>query len=223
MMRTTGMKKYMITGGLSAILAAALVLPASAASVNTNTANTTTTNWTTYYYSIPWNQIFKQPVQWQNSNQTVKPTQPAQTQTGNSGNSGTTPQTNTGTTTDKSKFATEVITLVNQERAKQGLKALTGDSALNNMALAKAKDMNDAKYFSHTSPTYGSPFDMMKKFGISYRYAGENIAMGQKTPAEVVKAWMNSEGHRANILNANYTLIGVGYYNGYWAQEFVGR
>ncbi|EBK2060154.1 hypothetical protein AAL85_25555, partial [Salmonella enterica subsp. enterica serovar Typhi] len=81
----------------------------------------------------------------------------------------------------------------------------------------------DNNYFSHTSPTYGSPFDMMKKFGIKFGYAGENIAMGQKTPAEVVNAWMNSEGHRANILNANYNLIGVGYYNGYWAQEFVGR
>ncbi|GIP55152.1 hypothetical protein J42TS3_41870 [Paenibacillus vini] len=112
---------------------------------------------------------------------------------------------------------------MNQERAKQGLKPLAGNAELNNMALAKAKDMSQNNYFDHTSPTYGSPFDMMKKFGISYSYAGENIAMGQKTPADVVKAWMNSEGHRANIMNANYNLIGVGYYNGYWAQEFVGR
>lgn len=134
-----------------------------------------------------------------------------------------TTQNQTTATTDKSQFATEVIKLVNQERSKAGLKALTGDSALNNMALAKAKDMSQNNYFDHTSPTYGSPFQMMTKFNISYSYAGENIAKGQKTPQDVVTAWMNSEGHRANILNANYTLIGVGYYNGYWAQEFVGR
>lgn len=78
-------------------------------------------------------------------------------------------------------------------------------------------------YFSHTSPTYGSPFDMMKKFGISYTAAGENIAKGQRTPQEVVTAWMNSEGHRANILNKNYTHIGVGFEeNGYiWTQQFI--
>ncbi len=66
---------------------------------------------------------------------------------------------------------------------------------------------------------------MMKKYGITYRYAGENIAMGQKTPEEVVNAWMNSEGHRANILNPNYNTIGVGYVSqgNYWTQEFIGR
>ncbi len=62
--------------------------------------------------------------------------------------------------------------------------------------LQKSQDMIDNNYFSHNSPTYGSPFDMLKKFGISYKTAGENIAMGQKTPKEVVNAWMNSEGHR---------------------------
>ncbi|MBR2563318.1 MAG: serine protease, partial [Paenibacillus sp.] len=68
-----------------------------------------------------------------------------------------------------------------------------------------------------------SPFDMMKQFGVTYSYAGENIAKGQKTPQEVVTAWMNSVGHRANILSKNFTHIGVGYYNGYWAQEFIGK
>ena len=79
-------------------------------------------------------------------------------------------------------------------------------------------------YFSHTSPTYGSPFQMMKAFGLSYRTAGENIAYGQRTPQEVVNAWMNSSGHRANILNSSYTQIGVGYVaNGnYWTQMFIG-
>jgi uncharacterized YkwD family protein len=124
---------------------------------------------------------------------------------------------------DASQYAKEVIKLVNQERAKQNLKPLTEDTALSNMALVKAKDMSQNHYFDHTSPTYGSPFDMMNKFNISYSYAGENIAEGQKTPQEVMTAWMNSEGHRANILNSNYTTIGVAYYNGYWVQEFVGK
>ncbi|WP_238996747.1 CAP domain-containing protein [Paenibacillus pinistramenti] len=139
----------------------------------------------------------------------------------------TKPSTTSGqqstTTTDQSSFAKQVIALVNQERAKQNLKPLTEDTALSNMALVKAKDMSQNNYFDHTSPTYGSPFDMMKKFNISFSYAGENIAKGQKTPQEVMTAWMNSAGHRANILNANYTVIGVAYYNGYWVQEFIGR
>ncbi|MOA18351.1 Cysteine-rich secretory protein family protein [compost metagenome] len=83
--------------------------------------------------------------------------------------------------------------------------------------------MRTNNYFSHTSPTYGSPFDMMKSFGITYNAAGENIAMGQKTPEEVMKAWMNSPGHKANILNANFNYIGVGYDNNYWVQEFIGK
>ena len=83
--------------------------------------------------------------------------------------------------------------------------------------------MHDQGYFSHTSPTYGSPFDMMRSFGVSYRSAGENIAMGYSTPEAVVAAWMNSEGHRANILSANYTTLGVGYVEdgGYWTQWFI--
>ena len=93
------------------------------------------------------------------------------------------------------------------------------------MAVAKAKsqDMANLGYFSHTSPTYGSPFDQMRAAGIQYRAAGENIAQGQRTPEQVVNAWMNSPGHRANILNANYTHIGVGFVeNGYyWTQQFI--
>lgn len=83
--------------------------------------------------------------------------------------------------------------------------------------------MQKNNYFDHNSPTYGSPFDMMKKFGISYKSAGENIAQGQRTPEEVVQAWMNSAGHRANILNNGFTHIGVGYVeNGnYWTQQFI--
>jgi len=117
----------------------------------------------------------------------------------------------------------EVIRLVNVERANVGLPALKYDWELARVAEHKSQDMADKNYFSHTSPTYGSPFNMMKNYGINYRSAGENIAQGQKTAAQVVDAWMNSEGHRANILNKNYTHIGVGYVaNGnYWTQMFI--
>ncbi|WP_217586033.1 SafA/ExsA family spore coat assembly protein [Lentibacillus saliphilus] len=122
-----------------------------------------------------------------------------------------------------SSAAGEVIKLTNAERAKHGLSPLKADWQLSRVARYKAWDMHDKNYFSHTSPTYGSPFDMMKAFGINYRSAGENIARGQRTPREVVNAWMNSSGHRANILNANYTHIGVGYAESgnYWVQMFI--
>ena len=122
-------------------------------------------------------------------------------------------------------FEEEVVRLVNVERSKRGLSALKEDWELSRVARIKSQDMHDKRYFSHTSPTYGSPFDMMKSFGIKYRSAGENIARGQATPAAVVSAWMNSSGHRANILNSSFTHIGVGYVadGKYWTQMFVGR
>ncbi|MBU7318127.1 CAP domain-containing protein [Paenibacillus oleatilyticus] len=123
--------------------------------------------------------------------------------------------------TNQSAFASQVVNLVNQERAKAGLQPLTSDSALTGMALDKAKDMYNNGYFDHTSPTYGSPFDMMRSYGIRYSYAGENIAKGQRSPQEVMNAWMNSQGHRENILSPNFTKIGVAYYNGVWVQEFI--
>ncbi|RJS59453.1 CAP domain-containing protein [Bacillus sp. PK3_68] len=131
----------------------------------------------------------------------------------------------TQTTAGLSAFEQQVIDLTNNERQKAGLQPLKADSELSSVARKKSEDMLAKNYFSHTSPTYGSPFDMMKKFGITYRTAGENIAKGQRTPAEVVKAWMESPGHRANILNKDYTHIGVGYVeNGnIWTQMFVGK
>ncbi|MCQ6275098.1 LysM peptidoglycan-binding domain-containing protein [Bacillus sp. V3B] len=120
-----------------------------------------------------------------------------------------------------SSFEEEVVRLVNQERAKQGLAPLSHRADVKNVAEKKAMDMIHSNYFSHTSPNYGSPFDMLKSFGITYRSAGENIAKGQKSPQEVMNAWMNSSGHRANILNRNYNGIGVGFYNGAWVQLFV--
>jgi len=121
-------------------------------------------------------------------------------------------------------FESEVIRLVNGHRAQNGLKPLTANWELSRVARYKSQDMADNRYFSHTSPTYGSPFQMIRNFGISFRSAGENIAYGQRTPQAVVTAWMNSSGHRANILNASYTQIGVGYVaNGhYWTQMFIG-
>ena len=121
-------------------------------------------------------------------------------------------------------YAQQVLTLVNRERAANGLSALRLDDTLSRYAAVKSQDMHDNGYFSHTSPTYGSPFDMMKSFGITYNYAGENIAMGYSSPDAVVTAWMNSAGHRANILSANFTTMGLGYVadGGYWTQWFVG-
>ncbi len=124
-----------------------------------------------------------------------------------------------------SAFEQQVFDLTNQERTKNGLAPLKVDLDLSKVAREKSRDMSVNKYFDHNSPTYGSPFDMMKKFGITYRSAGENIAMGQRTPQEVVTAWMNSSGHRANILGKDFTHIGVGYVeNGnYWTQQFIGK
>ena len=123
---------------------------------------------------------------------------------------------------DPSQFVQQVFDLVNQERAKTGLKSLSMNSSLSNMAMVKAQDMYNKNYFDHQSPTYGSPFDMMKTFGITFNYAGENIAKGQRSPTEVMDQWMNSPGHRANILNNSFTQIGIAYYNSEWVQEFIG-
>ena len=120
-------------------------------------------------------------------------------------------------------FEAEVVRLVNIERKKAGLEELKHNWELSRVARYKSEDMRDKGYFAHNSPTYGTPFQMMKSFGISYRTAGENIAKGQTTPAAVVNAWMNSSGHRANILNPSFTEIGVGYASGnYWTQMFIG-
>lgn len=121
--------------------------------------------------------------------------------------------------------AQQVIDLTNEQRRQNGLQPLKADPQLSGVALKKSQDMQQNGYFSHTSPTYGSPFDMMRDFGVSYKTAGENIAQGQRTPQEVVNAWMNSPGHRENILNPNYTHIGVGYVGSgnHWTQMFIGK
>jgi len=123
-------------------------------------------------------------------------------------------------------FEEEVIRLVNLERANRGLPALTAHWELSRIARYKSQDMIDKKYFSHDSPTYGSPFRMIESFGIKFTAAAENIAYGQKTASDVMKSWMNSTGHRSNILSTNVTQIGVGAAkasNGtlYWTQMFI--
>lgn len=121
-------------------------------------------------------------------------------------------------------YEEEVIRLVNEIRQQNGLRPLTANWELSRVARYKSQDMKDKGYFSHTSPTYGSPFQMIRAFGLSFRTAGENIARGYSTPQAVVNGWMNSSGHRANILNASYTQIGVGYVSqgNYWTQMFIG-
>ena len=132
-----------------------------------------------------------------------------------------TPEDNTGSM--QGDFASQVAALVNAERAKYGLSALTVDTKVQQAALVRAKET--AQSFSHTRPNGSSFSTALTEAGVSYRTAGENIAYGQTTPQQVMNAWMNSSGHRANILNANYTTIGVGYtvINGtaYWAQLFT--
>ena len=119
----------------------------------------------------------------------------------------------------------QVIDLTNEQRRKNGLTDLKADTKLNEVAQKKSEDMRKNNYFSHTSPTYGSPFDMMRDFGVTYKSAGENIAQGQQSPQQVVEAWMNSEGHRKNILSKDFTHIGIGYdQNGHhWTQMFIGK
>lgn len=134
--------------------------------------------------------------------------------------------TSTAAASSFSQYQKKVVELVNKERAAAGLSPLKEVAALDNVATLKSQDMVNKNYFSHTSPTYGSPFEMLKQFGISYTAAGENIAYGQSSPEEVMNGWMNSPGHRANILNANFTQIGVGIAkkaNGqlYWTQTFT--
>ncbi|KGX92045.1 sporulation protein [Pontibacillus halophilus JSM 076056 = DSM 19796] len=120
----------------------------------------------------------------------------------------------------------QVIKLTNEERKKNGLSALKEDTELQKVAQKKSEDMVNNDYFSHTSPTYGSPFEMMDQFGIDYRTAAENIAAGQQTAEEVVRGWMNSEGHRKNILNSKVTHIGIGVEKDaqdgkFWTQMFI--
>ena len=135
--------------------------------------------------------------------------------------------TTTSNTSDLTADELETFNLINQQRAQNGLAALKIDSEVQRVARIKAQDMVNNNYFSHTSPTYGSPFDMLKSFEISYKSAGENIA-GNSSNSAAVTAWMNSSGHRANILNSSYNYTGLGVVTGskygkIYVQMFIGR
>ncbi len=129
----------------------------------------------------------------------------------------------------KPKFTEEqetILKLVNEERQKKGVAPLKLNKTLNDTTLKKSNDMAVNKYFSHNSKKLGTPFDLMKKNGVKYRIAGENIAMGQKNPREVMKSWMNSKGHRENILNSKFTEMGISrdsYNKNIWTQHFIGN
>ncbi len=130
--------------------------------------------------------------------------------------------------TNASAFEKRVLELVNEERSKRGISELKWSNELATVARAHSKDMHDRGFFSHTNPDGKSPFDRIKAAGISYSYAAENIAAGQSTPEAVVEGWMNSKGHRENILNAKLKYLGVGLYESadgykyYWTQNFTG-
>uniref|UniRef100_UPI004055D1BC CAP domain-containing protein n=1 Tax=Acetatifactor sp. TaxID=1872090 RepID=UPI004055D1BC len=122
-------------------------------------------------------------------------------------------------------YAEQVVNLVNIERVKEGLAPLTVDKSV--QAAAQVRAVECEQSFSHTRPNGTGFSTALKEQGVSYKRAGENIAWGQRSPEEVVNAWMNSSGHRANILNRNFTKIGVGYYQNadgvkYWSQLFIG-
>lgn len=120
-------------------------------------------------------------------------------------------------------YVKQVLDLVNQERINAGLSELKLDAGITAAANIRAKEIKQS--FSHTRPNGSSFSTVLTEQGISYRGSGENIAWGQRTPQQVMEGWMNSDGHRANILNKNYTNIGVGFYqkNGvnYWVQLFT--
>lgn len=146
---------------------------------------------------------------------------------GGSTGSSTSGSGNTTNTSGLTADELEVFNLINEQRTKNGLSALKIDSEVQNVARIKAKDMVNNNYFSHTSPTYGSPFEMLNSFKVSYKTAGENIA-GNSSNSAAVTAWMNSSGHKANILNGSFNYTGIGVVNGskygkIYVQMFIGK
>lgn len=143
---------------------------------------------------------------------------------GGSSSSGNNSGTTTSTMTSDEK---EVFNLINKQRTANGLSALKVDNEVQRVAKIKAQDMVNNSYFSHTSPTYGSPFEMLQSFKVSYKTAGENIA-GNSSNTGAVNAWMNSSGHKANILNSSFNYTGIGVvsspkYGKVYVQMFIGK
>ncbi len=123
----------------------------------------------------------------------------------------------------RQSYIQQIITLVNEERAKAGLSPVTEAKNVSQAAALRAQEIS--RSFSHTRPDGSSFSTALTQSGVSYQGSGENIASGYSTPEAVMNGWMNSQGHRANILNPSYTTIGVGYYQsggtGYWTQLFT--
>lgn len=223
------MKKTLVSLAAFTILASGLAMPAQAAHCDVQRGDSM---WRiAQRYNVLFKEVLKMNRHFENQH-LIHPQDEVQLPEGSTGTS--TSKAGTGDSDAKapesrqaeSTQAEAVLKLVNAERAKAGVPPLTLTKKLTDIANTKAKDMADKNYFSHQSPTYGSPFDMLKQFGVSYSYAGENIAAGQKSAEEVMDSWMNSSGHKANILNKNYTEIGVGFYRGgqygtEWVQLFI--
>ena len=156
----------------------------------------------------------------------IKPIYP-NTGTGTGLNNNDSDNNNTTNTTNLTSDEWEVFNLINQQRSQNGLSPLKIDYEVQRVARIKAQDMVNNNYFSHTSPTYGSPFNMLNNFKVSYRTAGENIA-GNSSNSAAVTAWMNSSGHKANILNSSFNYTGIGVINGskygkIYVQMFIGK
>jgi uncharacterized protein, YkwD family len=139
----------------------------------------------------------------------------------------TIPNLSGSTGNNPSNDEASMLSMVNAARTNAGVKPLAQNMELTKLARLKSKDIVDKNYFSHTSPTYGSPFDMMRKYGVSYLTAGENLAKNQSTQA-AFQALMNSEGHRKNILSPDFTEIGIGIISGgdgtnVYTQMFIGK
>ena len=152
------------------------------------------------------------------------PTQPGGNQPGNDQPDTDKPETSEPDAEENLSFAKQVVNLVNEERAKAGLSALVLDETLASAAMVRATEIETS--FSHTRPDGRSFSTVLSDMGIQYRRSGENIAWGQQSPQAVMEGWMNSKGHRANILNPNFTKIGVGYRKNaagrtYWTQLFM--
>lgn len=158
----------------------------------------------------------------------IKPIYSNSSSTG--GNASTGGNTNTGTTnttTAMNSDEKEVFDLINKQRTNNGLQPLKEDAEVQKVARIKAQDMVSNNYFAHESPTYGTPFQMLKKFNISYKTVGENIAANSSN-SSAVTAWMNSSGHKANILNSNFNYTGIGVvssnrYGKIYVQMFIGK
>lgn len=146
----------------------------------------------------------------------------AKPQVTTSGGTTTNPQTTSNNT--NTSFAKQVVELVNKERSKAGLNALSIDENIETAAMVRSREIE--KSFSHTRPNGSSFSTALSESGVKFMGAGENIAWGQRSPEEVMNGWMNSSGHRANILNSSFKKIGVAYYVGangrtYWTQLFT--